>query len=82
MSATANEWLTHMATELGTEPPSAEEVDQLLELASVAAHASERLAAPLSCWLAARAGCSPGEALVTAHAIAQRLAASDPVADN
>ncbi len=32
-------------------------------LAGEAAHAYERIAAPVACWLAARAGLSPAEAL-------------------
>ncbi|HUB76009.1 MAG TPA: DUF6457 domain-containing protein [Solirubrobacteraceae bacterium] len=67
---TRDEWIAAFAAELGTSAPPAGEVDALLALAAVAAHASERAAAPLSCWLAARAGRSPGDAL----AIAQRLA--------
>ena len=33
------------------------------QLAGEAAHASERLVAPITCWLIARAGVSPAEAL-------------------
>jgi hypothetical protein len=42
----------------------------LLDLAGVAAHASERLAAPLTCYLAARAGITPADALARARAMA------------
>ncbi len=66
----ASSWLERFARELGTEVPSEEEQKALLSLASVAAHASERLAAPLSCWLAARAGRSPEEALELARRLA------------
>jgi hypothetical protein len=41
----------------------------LLELAGIAAHASERTAAPITCWIAARAGVEPRDAL----AIGKRL---------
>lgn len=58
----AREWTELFANKLGIVPPSEEERDQLLELAGTAAHASERMAAPISCWLAARAGIDPGEA--------------------
>jgi hypothetical protein len=68
------EWLRAFAAELGVEPPGDEAREQLLGLAGVAAHASERTAAPLSCWLAARAGLSPAEALAVATAVADRLA--------
>jgi len=58
----AKEWLTGFATLLGVEAPTAEEIRDLLALAGDAAHASERIAAPVACWLVARAGLSPGEA--------------------
>ena len=45
------------------EPPSDAEIEQLLDLAGVAAHSSERIAAPLTCWLAARADLAPADAL-------------------
>ena len=37
-------------------------MDTLLELAGVAAHASERTAAPIACWLVGRAGLAPAAA--------------------
>jgi hypothetical protein len=58
----AKEWLAGFATLLGVEAPTAEEIRDLLALAGDAAHASERIAAPVACWLVARAGLSPGEA--------------------
>lgn len=67
---TMDEWLTSFSAALGIEPPSADEVEQLLELAGVAAHASERPAAPVSCWLAARAGVGPADALKRARTLA------------
>jgi hypothetical protein len=65
---TAEEWIRRFASELGQPEPTPEEVDMLLRLASVAAHASERRAAPIACWLAARAGVPPGDALARAEA--------------
>ena len=50
--------------------PSEVEVEHLLELAGVAAHASERTAAPVSCWLAATADLSLQEALSAARRLA------------
>jgi uncharacterized protein DUF6457 len=58
----AKEWLAGFATLLGVDAPTAEEIRDLLALAGDAAHASERIAAPVACWLVARAGLSPGEA--------------------
>jgi Domain of unknown function (DUF6457) len=59
----APEWLAAYAEKLGTSPPSDSEFKTLLDLAAEAAHSSERVAAPLACWLAARAGVEPGEAV-------------------
>lgn len=53
--------------------PSPEEIRELLELAGTAAHASERTAAPLACWIAGRAGLS----LQELRAIAERVGAAD-----
>ncbi|MCU1344499.1 MAG: Molybdopterin-guanine dinucleotide biosynthesis protein MobA [Acidimicrobiia bacterium] len=70
LDAAALSWIAQYAAEVGAAPLSEDEVNTLLSLAGVAAHASARQAAPLTCWLAARAGISPAEAL----AVAQRLA--------
>ena len=58
----ATDWIDAFASRLGLEPPSQAEVDTLLELAGVAAHASERTAAPIACWLVGRAGLAPDTA--------------------
>jgi len=68
----AREWIEAFAEKLGTAPPSAEEWSQLLDLAGVAAHSSERVAAPVSCWVAARAGRTPAEALAASRELEQR----------
>lgn len=47
-----------------------EETDTILELASVTAHSSERMAAPLTCWVAAAAGLTPADALAVARSLA------------
>lgn len=70
MAQNLQDWLARFAAEVGTAPPTSEELDVLLELASVAAHASERPAAPITCWLAARAGVAPAEALATGRRLA------------
>jgi hypothetical protein len=67
---TGREWLDQFAARLGVEAPSDAEIDELLKLAGVAAHASERIAAPVACWLVARAGLDAGEALRRAQEIA------------
>ena len=43
----ANEWLTAYAEKLGSQPPTADEIKTILDLAGEAAHASERIAAPV-----------------------------------
>lgn len=56
-----DEWLADFCARLGLEPPSKEEVAALLDLAATAAHASERTAAPLACWVAGRSDRSLAE---------------------
>ncbi len=65
----ARQWLAAFATKLGIEPPTIEQFKQLLDLAGEAAHASERVAAPVACWLAARAGAEPDQALRLAQEV-------------
>ena len=67
----AKEWLAAYAEQLGTEPPTAEELKAVLDLAAEAAHASERIAAPVACWLSARAGRSLEESLTLAKGVSQ-----------
>jgi len=59
----AEQWIAAYAEKLGIAAPTDEELEALLALAGVAAHSSERKAAPIACWLAARAGVEPDEAL-------------------
>jgi hypothetical protein len=66
---TREEWLRAFCAELGVEPPSKDEVAALLELAAIAAHDSERPAAPLACWAAGRTGRSPDELREIARAV-------------
>ena len=62
------DWLAAFAAELGSTGPTDAQIDTLLELAGVAAHDSERIAAPIACWLIGRDGIEPGEALERAKA--------------
>ena len=66
---TRDEWLGAFAARLDVEPPDDATVTALLELAGVAAHASERTAAPVACWLIGRAGMTPSEALELAREV-------------
>lgn len=49
-----DEWIAAFADEAGVQRPSIEQIRDLLDLAATAAHASERTAAPLACWVAGR----------------------------
>jgi hypothetical protein len=68
----AKEWIAAYADKLGTEAPTPEQFRALLDLAGEAAHASERVAAPVACWVAAKAGRDPAEALTLARELAER----------
>ncbi len=65
----ANEWLAAFARKAGTEPPSNEQFKSILDLAGEAAHASERVAAPAACWVAARADLDLDDALRLAREV-------------
>ncbi|HXN39697.1 MAG TPA: DUF6457 domain-containing protein [Solirubrobacteraceae bacterium] len=72
---TRDEWIAAFAREMDVERPSAQEIRELLDLAGTAAHASERTAAPLACWIAGRAGLT----LAQTRAAAERI--STPSSD-
>jgi hypothetical protein len=65
----AEDWLSAYAEQLGTRPPTQAERGALLALAGEAAHASERTAAPVACWIAAKAGVAAEDALALARTI-------------
>jgi hypothetical protein len=67
---TAKEWIAAYADLLGVEPASAEEFTAILELAAEAAHASERVAAPVACWIAAGSESTLEESLALARKVA------------
>ncbi len=67
---TRDEWIAAFAREAGVSGPSVDEIRELLELAGTAAHASERTAAPLACWIAGRSDLS----LTELRAAAERVA--------
>jgi hypothetical protein len=67
---TAAEWIQAFCEEIGAPAPSEAEFDEVLRLASVAAHASERVAAPVACFIAGRTGRPLGELLERAEALA------------
>jgi hypothetical protein len=66
---TAEEWLEAFAKEIGVAAPTRDQMDDILRLAAVAAHASERIAAPIACYLVGTAGRSLDEAIEVAEGI-------------
>ena len=66
---TRDEWIEAFARELGVEPPMPEHTDRLLALAGVAAHSSERTAAPIACYVAGRANASFEDLLAAAQRV-------------
>jgi hypothetical protein len=73
----AKDWIGAYAEALGVEPPTPAEWTAILDLAGEAAHASERVAAPVACWLVAKSGRPLDEAMKLAGAVAP----GDTVAD-
>jgi hypothetical protein len=53
---TATEWIEAFCEQVGIDAPDDATTAQILRLASVAAHASERTAAPVACYLAGSSG--------------------------
>jgi hypothetical protein len=76
----ANSWVSAYAERLGTAAPTEAEFEAILELAAEAAHSSERVAAPVACWVAAKAGLPLSDALAAARGIDE--AASPSSADS
>jgi len=67
----ARDWLAAYAEKLGTPPLSNQEFKAILDVAAEAAHASECVAAPAACWVAARAGVDLDEALRAAREVGE-----------
>jgi hypothetical protein len=53
---TRDEWIAEFARKVGLPPPDPQQVGAILRLAAIAAHASERTAAPVACWIAGVSG--------------------------
>jgi hypothetical protein len=65
----APDWLAAYAHKLDTAAPTKDELKAVLDLAGEAAHSSERIAAPVACWMAARAGVELDRAMVLAREV-------------
>jgi hypothetical protein len=74
MTANVSQWLEEFANRLGLAPPTEHEQELVLGLAGIAAHASERSAAPISCWLAGRTSFTLAEVVDIAKKTAEELA--------
>jgi hypothetical protein len=66
---TAQEWVRTFAERAGAQAPSEDQIDEILRLASVAAHSSERIAAPIACWIAGTTGRPVSELREVAEAL-------------
>ena len=66
----ARDWLAAYAAKLGVDAPTKDQLTAVLDLAGEAAHSSERIAAPVACWLAAQAGVGLDEAIRLARQVA------------
>jgi hypothetical protein len=75
MSISAEDWITRFATLVGLAPLSSDEFELVLKLAAESAHCSERKAAPVTTWLAGRAGLEPADALALAERVSRELEA-------
>jgi Domain of unknown function (DUF6457) len=65
----AVDWLAAYAEKLDVGAPTKDELTAILDLAGEAAHASERIAAPVACWLTARAGVGLEQAMRLAREV-------------
>jgi hypothetical protein len=64
-------WIAAFAAESGAEAPTQEQIDKMLKLAAIAAHSSERIAAPVACWIAGSVGLDLDEARELAERIGE-----------
>lgn len=71
-------WLAAFAEELGIEPPNEAQSEAILALAATASHDSERIAAPIACWLAGRADVT----LAVAREMAERVPKAGPPSED
>jgi hypothetical protein len=70
---TAAQWIQEFCDEIGMPAPTEEETEAILRLAAIAAHASERTAAPVACWIAG----TSGKSLAELHAAAEGVQSGD-----
>jgi uncharacterized protein DUF6457 len=66
---TAADWIQDFCEEIGMPTPSEADIEAILRLAAIAAHASERIAAPIACWI----GGASGKSLAELQGVAEAL---------
>jgi hypothetical protein len=66
---TATEWIQAFCEEIEMPVPTDEDIEAILRLAAIAAHSSERTAAPVACWIAGASGKSLVDLRETAEEI-------------
>ena len=76
----ARSWISAYAERLGADAPTRDEFEAVLALAAEAAHSSERVAAPVACWVAAKAGVPLTDALEAARDIDEAARGIDEAA--
>jgi hypothetical protein len=76
----ARSWISAYAERLGADAPTRDEFEAILALAAEAAHSSERVAAPVACWVAAKAGAPLTDALEAARGIDEAARGIDEAA--
>lgn len=74
----AQRWIETFGAAAKAPPLTVEQREAVLALAAVAAHSSERTAAPLACWIAGAAGLSPAGALELAQSVTSRFPFEEP----
>jgi winged helix-turn-helix DNA-binding protein len=76
----ARSWISAYAERLGADAPTRDDFEAILGLAAEAAHSSEPVAAPVACWVAAKAGVPLADALEAARGIDQAARGIDETA--
>lgn len=66
---TGQAWVSEFAAKLGIDPPDPATFNRLLDLAGIAAHSSERIAAPIACYLVGKTDRDLDEAIELASGV-------------
>jgi DNA-binding transcriptional ArsR family regulator len=76
----ARSWISAYAERLGADAPTRDEFEAILALAAEAADSSERVAGPVACWVAAKAGVPLTDAVESARGIDEAAGGTDEAA--